>query len=105
MRLLGVSEQTLNEKTAVSPETAMEMARGARKHLGTDIAVSVTGEAGPNPDPSTGKPVGTVFIGIASENGESAVKLNIPPQRKRDYIRTVAANRALREVLVFLNKL
>src|SRR3972149_4749969 len=45
--LLGVSWDTLNTKGAVSPETVLEMARGARKVLGADIALSVSGIAGP----------------------------------------------------------
>ena len=67
IKLLGVSETTLKTHTAVSPETAIEMARGARERLNSDIAISITGEAGPNPDPTTGKQVGTVFIGIATK--------------------------------------
>src|SRR3972149_6822734 len=45
--LLGVSWDTLNTKGAVSMETVLEMARGARKVLGADIALSVSGIAGP----------------------------------------------------------
>lgn len=97
--LLGVSAETLEKYTAVSEQTAIEMARGARERLGVDIAVSITGEAGPNPDPSTGAEVGTVFIGIASERGEGCVKMTVSPRRGRDYIRKVAASRALREIL------
>ena len=60
-RLLGVEQETLDVCTAVSRETAHEMARGARERLMTDCAVSVTGLAGPDGD-GTGRPVGLVYI-------------------------------------------
>lgn len=69
--LLGVSWDTLNGKGAVSKETVIEMARGARKVFSADIAVSVSGIAGPGggtPD----KPVGTVWVGLAIPGGEEA---------------------------------
>jgi len=63
--LLGVKPETLEKHTAISEETACEMAQGVLNLSGSDIAVSVTGLAGPNSDDS-GKPVGTVCIGIAT---------------------------------------
>lgn len=102
--LLGVSEQTLREHSAVSEQTAREMAEGARARLGADIAVSVTGEAGPLPDPATGAEVGTVFIGIAEKNGTRTVKLKVNGRRGREYIRKVATSRALKEIIVFLQE-
>ena len=93
-RLLGVSKQTLDEYGAVSAQTAMEMARGARERLGTDIAVSATGIAGPTGGtPET--PVGTVFIGVSTVLGEDWRKLSLSSMRSRDYIRTVSASNAL----------
>ena len=64
-RLLGVHHDTLYEHGAVSPETALEMARGARKTLGTDIGIAVTGIAGPGGG-LPGKPVGLVYIALSA---------------------------------------
>ena len=63
---LGVKVDTLNSFGAVSAQTAQEMALGVKNRLGTDVAVSVTGLAGPNGDGSD-KPVGTVYIGYCDE--------------------------------------
>lgn len=69
--LLGVSWDSLNSHGAVSRETVLEMARGARKLLQADLAVSVSGIAGPGGGTDE-KPIGTTWIGLASENGEFA---------------------------------
>ena len=63
-RLLGVPVELLDTLGAVSGPVAEAMAEGARKALGADVAVSVTGLAGPDGD-VFGNPVGTVFIGYS----------------------------------------
>jgi nicotinamide-nucleotide amidase len=72
VQMLGVNPQTLEKYGAVSVETAMEMAVGALAHSAADVAVAVTGIAGPDggtPD----KPVGTVFIAWTDKNGAAKV--------------------------------
>ena len=65
--LLQVSQSTLDQYGAVSAQVASQMAVGARKVLDADIAVSVTGLAGPDGD-DRGTPVGTVFIGYCHKD-------------------------------------
>ena len=70
--MLGVPQEILDRYGAVSPWTAGYMASGVRKLLKADVAVSVTGLAGPGGD-EFGHPVGTVYIGYESDR-ESLVK-------------------------------
>ncbi len=67
MHVLGVRPETLETHGAVSPETAQEMARGVRTLLQTDLAVSVTGIAGPGGG-TPEKPVGLVYLHLAAED-------------------------------------
>jgi len=64
--ILGVDPQILSAYGAVSAEVARAMADGVRKAMHTDFAVSTTGLAGPGGD-EFGNPVGTVYVGVASE--------------------------------------
>ncbi|MEA3439113.1 MAG: CinA family protein [Chloroflexota bacterium] len=69
--LLGVRNETLEKYGAVSEETVIEMARGIRLSLSVNIAVSVSGIAGPGGG-TPEKPVGTTWIGISTANFEKA---------------------------------
>lgn len=69
MSMLDVKKETLKEYKAVSPQVACEMALGALSIADADIAVSVTGVAGPSTE--DGKPVGLVYIGMASRVASS----------------------------------
>jgi len=65
MRLLGVTARTLEQEGAVSAATVREMAEGALRHLGGEVAVAVSGIAGPT-GATAGKPVGTVWFAWAA---------------------------------------
>jgi PncC family amidohydrolase len=98
--LLGVSWDTLHTFGAVSRETALEMSRGARKALSADLAVSVTGIAGPGGG-LPGKPVGTTWIGLSSEDGEWARVFCFSGNREQN--KSFSAEAALKFVLDYLN--
>jgi len=68
MRLLGVSQETLDRHGAVSEEIARQMAEGACRALDADIGLSVTGIAGPGGGTDE-KPVGLTFIGVSGPRG------------------------------------
>jgi len=79
---LGVKETVLQDFGAVSREVVMAMAEGARKKLGTDYAISTSGIAGPDGG-TPEKPVGTVWIAVASPSGIEAKLLHLGPNRMR----------------------
>ncbi len=79
--LLGVSERTLELHGAVSTETALEMAEGARRATGADVAIAITGIAGPT-GASPGKPVGTVFVAITDGERMKAERLLFQGSRR-----------------------
>lgn len=93
-RLLGVNPQTLEKYTAVSEQVAMQMAEGVRERLGADIGVSTTGYAGPTGG-NKNDPVGTVYVGVSTAKGTHVTRFAFSGMRSRDYIRTLAAGRAL----------
>jgi nicotinamide-nucleotide amidase len=80
VRQLGVTKETIESHGAVSSQTAEAMARGIRTASGSDVAVSVTGIAGPGGG-SEDKPVGTVYVGFSDENGDRSLKVVLPGDR------------------------
>ncbi len=94
--LLGVDEEMLETHGAVSDPVARAMAEGARRSLQADVAVSVTGLAGPGGD-EYGNPVGTVFIGYSDETITLARKFVFPGDREA--VRSAAIREALKLIL------
>lgn len=94
--LLGVDEAVLASCGPVSHPVAVQMAVGARKALKSDVAVSVTGLAGPGGD-SFGNSVGTVYIGYADDTGAFAREYHFAG--KRDDVRNQAIECALKLIL------
>ena len=98
VKRLGVSEETLENYGAVSPQTSTEMAEGIRKGLGADIGLSTTGVAGPGGGTDE-KPVGLVYTAI-SINGETKVrKNNFRGDRQK------VRRRAVRQILIDLKSM
>ena len=91
-KILGVKHETLESFGAVSFETAKEMAAGARRVSGADIALSITGIAGPGGG-SEEKPVGLVYIGVCDKNGCESMRFIHSGDRER--VRTKSALCAL----------
>jgi nicotinamide-nucleotide amidase len=89
---LGVPDEILAVHGAVSAETAEAMARGARERLGVDVAVSVTGVAGPDGG-TADKPVGLVFFHASGPQGDEALRFELPGDR--EWIRARSAVVAL----------
>lgn len=100
-QMLGVSAETLVRFGAVSGPTASQMARGVRELLKADVAVSVTGLAGPGGD-EFGHSVGTVFIGY--DNGETNLAKPCHFQGDRQAIRRQTIQAALELVLEMAQK-
>jgi nicotinamide-nucleotide amidase len=88
---LGVSAELIAEHGAVSEEVAAAMAAGARARLGADVAVAVTGVAGPGGG-SPEKPVGLVFAHAVGPDGTKTVRTELPGDREMIRGRATAAS-------------
>ncbi|MES0361254.1 MAG: CinA family protein [Anaerolineales bacterium] len=99
--VLGVSSQTLDTFGAVSKETVIEMARGVRRVLDSDIGVAISGIAGPGGGTDE-KPVGTTVIGMSALEKETS-KLFVFTGDRLD-IKTQAARAAMQLVIDFLEE-
>lgn len=95
LRELGVRKETLQKYGAVSKETALEMAIGLKKKSKVDIALSVTGIAGPTGG-TKDKPVGLVFIGLVTDKNQKCIKYNL--KGSRTDIQKKTADRAFNEI-------
>ena len=99
-KLADVSVKTLDEHTAVSLETAAEMAKGALLLSGASVALSITGVAGPDDTPEG--EAGTVYVGLSGPLGTRANKVDMLRSRDRAYNRNLATVKALDALRLYL---
>lgn len=101
-KVLSVSKQTLEKYTAVSEKVACQMALGVLKLTNSDLALSVTGVAGPGSD-ENGNPVGLIYIAVTDGKLVKIKKLQTGHDKGncRDYNRTVGASNAINELRLF----
>ena len=90
--MLGIAPELIEEKGVVSYDVAKSMAEGIRARLGTDMAIGVTGLAGPEGDGIN--EVGTVFIALAVEGETFVREIHLGERRTRSFIRRMAGNYA-----------
>lgn len=102
VELLGVNPVLIERHGAVSEQVASAMAEGVRRRLAADLGLAVTGIAGPAGG-SPEKPVGLVFIGLATDKGVSTRRLEIGPEQPRAVIQSRAAKHALNWVRLTLS--
>lgn len=88
--LLDVSRETLADFGSVSPESAAAMAQGARERFGADYALAITGIAGPGGG-TEAKPVGLIYLGLASGDGVVTRKLQLTSDREQNRERSAYA--------------
>ncbi len=100
--LLGVDRETLRAKGAVSEEVALQMAAGARRALGADIGVGVTGVAGPGGG-THDKPAGLVYIAVST--GEASVCRRNVFKGSRSSVKKQSAEKALSMLKDLLEKI
>lgn len=98
-QVLDVPAAVLRQKGTVSPETAAALAEGIKRQLATDIGVGITGIAGPTSGTAE-KPVGLVYIAVASPKGTKVKEFNFPGRRFA--VRQGAANAAFKMLRDFL---
>ena len=101
IKILGVLDDVIRNFGAVSELCAKQMASGVRRLMDTDIAVSVTGIAGPDGG-TDDKPVGTVYIGLSSQDSCSAKHYVF--EGDREAVRRQTVSEALRMVLDLINE-
>jgi nicotinamide-nucleotide amidase len=92
--LLDVPAEMIAAHGAVSPEVAAAMAEGVRTRLGAGVGISTTGVAGPTGG-TPEKPVGLVYLGLATARDTQTRRLDLGPERQRDFIQLLASKAAL----------
>ena len=101
--MIGVPAAIIARHGAVSAATARAMAKGALNNSRADVAVSVTGIAGPSGGTAR-KPVGLVWFGLADKNGVTRVERRVFAEGSRDFVRTKATETALHLMLTALGR-
>jgi PncC family amidohydrolase len=104
MKLLNVSEKTLKEQGAVSKQCAKEMAEGLYNQAKCDIALCITGIAGPTGG-GVNKPVGTVYVSIKNKDLLLIKKIIVKTRYKRTFMKKAFSQKALEFLLMFLKNL
>lgn len=103
IKILGVSEQTLEKYGAVSEECALEMVKGVLKKTNCDVALAITGIAGPA-GVLTNKPIGLVYIAIANKYATKVKRFELNQNYKRKTMKFLFSQKALEFLIEFLKE-